>query len=66
MDEHQIRKKQIIIIISIIIASAASSSVVMNFTLEDINSEVLHLYEKGQKLRKASGYHIYLRNAYRS
>ena len=38
----------------------------MNFTLADIRLDVLHIYEKGRRTRKASGYHVYLRNAYRS
>ena len=38
----------------------------MNFTLEEINSDVLRIYEKGKRTRKASGYHVYLRNAYQS
>ena len=38
----------------------------MNFTLADIRSDVLHIYEKGRRTKKASGYHVYLRNAYQS
>ena len=34
--------------------------------LEEINSDVLQIYEKGKHTRKAFGYHVYLRNAYQS
>ena len=44
----------------------AINNTTMKFTLVDIRSDVLHIYEKGRRTRKASGYHVYLRNVYRS
>ena len=48
------------------VTSSSAQGGIMNFTLDDINQEDFFLYKKESKSRKATGYHIYMRCAFRS